>query len=194
MTRLPYRLHAPSRRPNLHDPRRRAGSRGANHEKGPSPRRRGAKKSIRTRARPWRLGALARGFQSTREKGSRPPRNGYAMVLVLVFIALMLTFYSVAYRRIGAALRAETIRTLQTERNEGCIHAAARGLALLETGLPPSNPYVCGTSVGSPPRDRSFTVTFGSQEEGVWWVHAAPTVWPDEPEPMPASFAEATAP
>lgn len=125
---------------------------------------------------------------------TRPPRRGYAMVLVLVFIGLMLTFYSVAYRHVGAAIRAETIRTLQSERDNGCITAIARGLTLLETGLPPSNPYVCATSVGTPPDERSFTVTFNSAVEGTWRVHAAPTQWPDEPDPMPVSFAEASPP
>jgi hypothetical protein len=121
---------------------------------------------------------------------TRPPRRGYAMVLVLVFIALMLTFYSVAYRHVAAALRAETVRTLQRQRDEGSIAAVARGLTLLETGLPPSNPYTCATMVGTPLQERSFTVTFTSETEGVWLVHAAPTEWPDEPEPMPPSFAE----
>lgn len=117
------------------------------------------------------------------------------MVLVLVFIGLMLTFYSVAYRYVGAALRAETIRTLQRDRDEGTTRAIARGLTLLETGLPPSDPYVCAATVGAPPNERSFTVTFSFDEgEGVWWVHAAPTQWPDEPQPMPASFFEAAPP
>jgi hypothetical protein len=125
----------------------------------------------------------------------RPPRrNGYAMVLVLVFIALMLTFYSVGYRRVAATLRAETIRAQRERRDEGCVQAVAEGLSLLETGLPPSNPYTCATSVGVPPDDRSFTVTFASEEEGIWSVRAVPTQWPDAPEPMPSSFGEATSP
>ena len=116
------------------------------------------------------------------------------MVLVLVFIALMLCFYSVAYRHVAAALRVETARTLQRQRDEGSIHAVARGVTLLETGLPPSNPYVCKATIGTPPDERSFTVTFTSEEEGIWSVHAAPTQWPDDPEPMPACFDEASPP
>ena len=112
------------------------------------------------------------------------------MVLVMVFIALMLTFYSVAYRHVAAAVRAETIRVKQRQRDEGCLRAAARGLSLLETGLPPSNPYVCGTIIGTPPDARSFTVRFQSEVEGVWSVRAYPTEWPDAPEPMPSTFSE----
>jgi len=121
---------------------------------------------------------------------ARPPRRGYAMVLVLVFIALLLTFYSVAYRHVAAALRVETARTLQQERDEGSVHAVARGLTLLETGLPPSNPYVCKTTIGEYPDERAFTVTFTSAVEGIWSVHATPTECPDDPQPMPTSFAE----
>ena len=125
---------------------------------------------------------------------ARPSRNGYAMVLVMVFIALLLTFYSVAYRHVAAAVRAEKVRTKQAERDQGCIQAVGRGLTLLETGLPPSNPYVCETTIGAPPDARSFTVSFASEMEGVWSVHAAPTEWPDAPEPMPSTFSEASWP
>jgi hypothetical protein len=116
------------------------------------------------------------------------------MVLVLVFIALMLTFYAVSYRHVAATLRTETVRARQKERDEGCIQALARGLTLLETGLPPSNPYTCAAVIGVPPDERSFTVTFTSEAENVWSVRAVPTEWPDEPEPMPTSFAEVTSP
>ena len=111
------------------------------------------------------------------------------MVLVLVFIALLLGFYSVAYRHVGAALRVETVRTLRQRRDQGSILAMARGLALLETGLPPTDPYVGAVLIGPPGEEVSYTVTFATGGENIWSVHAAPTVWPDDPEPMPASFA-----
>jgi hypothetical protein len=125
---------------------------------------------------------------------ARPPRNGYAMVLVMVFIALLLTFYSVAYRHVAAAVRAEKVRTKQAERDQGCIQAVGRGVTLLETGLPPSNPYICATTIGTPPDDCLFTVTFESEVEGVWSVRAYPTEWPDSPAPMPSTFSEASGP
>lgn len=116
------------------------------------------------------------------------------MVLVLVFIALFLCFYSVAHRRLAAALRMETARTLQQRRDEGSLQALARGLALLETGLPPTDPYVCAVTLQTSSGERSFTVTFASEGENLWSVHTAPTEWPDAPEPMPESFFEATPP
>lgn len=125
---------------------------------------------------------------------ARPPRRGYAMVLVLVFIALLLTFYSVAYRNVAAALRVETARSLQQQRDEGVIHALARAVALLETGSPPTDPYVCEATIGVPPDERHFTVTFATEGVNLWSVQAAPTEWPDSPEPMPPSFAETPPP
>jgi len=111
------------------------------------------------------------------------------MVLVLVFIALMLSMYSVAYRHVAAALRIETARTLRTQRDEGSIHALARGVALLETGLPPSDPYVGGVTLDTPTGERSFAVTYTSEEGDTWSVHAAPTGPLEDPEPLPASFS-----
>jgi hypothetical protein len=112
------------------------------------------------------------------------------MVLVMVFIALLLTFYSVAYRHVAAAVRAEKVRTKQQQRDQGCIQAVARGLTLLETGLPPSNPYICATTVGTPPDDCLFTVRFESTVTDVWTVRAYPTEWPDNPPSMPSTFSE----
>jgi hypothetical protein len=112
------------------------------------------------------------------------------MVLVLVFVALMLCFYSVAYRHVAAALRVETARTLRQQRDAGSMQAVAQGVTLLETGVPPTDPYVCAVLIGPPGEELSYTATFTLEGENAWSVHAAPTEWPDEPEPMPASFAE----
>ena len=117
-----------------------------------------------------------------------PKRRGYAMVLVLVFIALMLSVYSVAYRHVAAAVRIEKVRTQLRQRNEGSVEALAQALTALETGLPPSDPYVCATAVETTTGTRSFTVTFTSQPGDSWSVHVAPTDPMDDPPPMPARF------
>lgn len=111
------------------------------------------------------------------------------MLLMLVFIGLMLCFYGVAYRQVGAALRVETARTSQRQRDEGSIQALARGLALLETGLPPSAPYVCAVTLDTSTGARSFTVTFATEGPGAWSVHAAPTGPLEDPVAMPPTFA-----
>ena len=116
-------------------------------------------------------------------------RHGYAMMMVLVFLVLMLSLGSLTYRQIGSALRIESVRSRNTARDEGSLQALARSLSLLETGLPPSNPFVCGVTIDTSSGPSSLTVTFESDEDTIWSVHVAPTGPGDSPEPMPTSFA-----
>ena len=119
------------------------------------------------------------------------PRRGYAMVLVLVFIALMLTFYGVCHRHIGAGLRIERTRSLRRQLDEGSLRALARGLALLETGDPPSpapeNDYVCCTTIQTSAGEDDLKVTFTRVAEGRWSVCVEPGAYHVS---MPATFAD----
>lgn len=121
-------------------------------------------------------------------------RAGYAMTLVIVFIVLFLSLLSLAYHQTAAALRVESIRDLQRLRDEGSTHAMARALALLETGEPPSSPYVCGVTIDTYTGPRPYTLTFTAEAEGRWSVHAELTQPGDDPQPLPDSFAQARQP
>ncbi len=110
------------------------------------------------------------------------------MVLVLVFLVLMLSLSGVAYRQIGSALRVESIRSAQATRDEGSLQALARGLTLLGTGVPPTNPYVCGATIGTSTGLRTFTVTMSSEVDSQWVVSSTPTPVGDNPDPMPETF------
>ena len=123
---------------------------------------------------------------------TRPRRSGYAMLLVLVFIALVLSFFSLSYRHLATALRAETFSMMTRERDQGSLAALAAGLTLLETGLPPSDPYVCATSIATSAGATSYTVTFASEggAGAIGQVEARPTGELESPEAMPATFAE----
>lgn len=120
------------------------------------------------------------------------PRSGFAMMLVLVFIVLFLGLLGVALRQTAAALRIESVRIMQTERDEGSLHAVALGLTLLETGTPPADPYVCGTNITTSSGTRWFTVTFASEGVNQWSVRATATVDGENPQLMPATFAAST--
>jgi len=123
---------------------------------------------------------------------TRPTRRGYAMVLVLVFIATLLCLHSVAYRHVAAALRIEKARVLQRDRDEGRIHALARGLGLLETGLPP-DAYTCYVIIETSTEPSTWIVTFTreSAEQNIWRVAARPRGSFEElPPEMPAMFVE----
>src|SRR5262249_24107872 len=90
-------------------------------------------------------------------------RPGYAILLVVLFILLFLAFLGIAYRQLSAAVRIETAHVQQIQRDEGSLHALARGLALLETGVPPASPFVGGVTVPTSTGPRAYTVTFVSE-------------------------------
>lgn len=119
-------------------------------------------------------------------------RPGYAMMLVLVFIVVFLAVLGVAYRQTAAALRLESVRSQQVRRDEGSVHALARGVTLLETGLPPANPYLCAVTLNTSSGPRTYTVTFTSEGGTNWAVHAAPSAPGENSPPMPSTFAPDT--
>jgi hypothetical protein len=122
-------------------------------------------------------------------KRTSTKRPGYAMLLVLGFVLLMSFTLALAYGQLATLLRTQTARARQVQRDQGSTVAAAAGLALLETGLPPTNPYVCGATIDMPSGPASFTVTFASSAGGTWTVTSEPTPQGNNPSPMPATFA-----
>ena len=126
---------------------------------------------------------------------SRPsPRRGYALVQVVVFVVVFLMMLGIAYRQIASVLRVETVRVQQSQRDQGSVVAVACGLTLLETGLPPSDPYTCLVSVNTVVGLRSSLVTFTSTGSGTWSVRAAPPPPGDQSPPMPSMFAPSSVP
>jgi hypothetical protein len=117
----------------------------------------------------------------------RNQRNGYAMLTVLIFMTLMLTF-GISQRYLGEAVRIEQARTRTRDRDEGAVHAMAAALDLLETGLPPIDPYTCATDINTSAGSRSFTVTFSSLSPSQWAIQVAPTLPADSPPLMPSTF------
>lgn len=115
-------------------------------------------------------------------------RAGYALVLTLVFITLLFSMFALAHRQTNSAIRLETGRARQSDRDQGSVHALAKALGLLETGPPPSDPYLCAVIIETPDGPRSFSVTFTSEGINDWSVHSAPTPEGQTPDPMPESF------
>jgi hypothetical protein len=120
------------------------------------------------------------------------------MMTVVVFLVLFLVLLGLAYRTIGGVLRTATVHAGQVQRDEGCLLATARGLALLETGVPPANPFVCGLSITTSTGPRAVTVTFvresASGKQQVWSVYATPTKSNPAPQPMPTTFFQPPTP
>lgn len=116
------------------------------------------------------------------------PRRGYVLLFVLAFLLVFLGLLGVACRQTAGALRVEAVRKQQAVRDQGSVHALARGMALLETGRPPSNPYVCGLSIDTPLGVRAYKVTFTSSGNDSWTVSVALATDGDDPTPMPSIF------
>ena len=53
-------------------------------------------------------------------------RRGFALMLVLFFMVLMLSLASLAYRQVGAMIRVESVRLQQANRDQGSLQAVAR--------------------------------------------------------------------
>jgi hypothetical protein len=83
-------------------------------------------------------------------------------VLVSVFLLLLLAVLGATFRQTAAVLRVETARSNQVVRDQGSLRAAARALAMLENGPPPSDPYVVVLGVSTSAGPRSYQVTFAS--------------------------------
>ncbi|MFV2069235.1 MAG: hypothetical protein ACC645_19900 [Pirellulales bacterium] len=121
-------------------------------------------------------------------RNKRSARRGCALMTVSVFLVLMLAMTGVVHRHLSSTLRIAQARVQTEQRDEALIHALAKALELIETGTPPSDPYVCGTTIDTSQGLESITVTYGNEIGGIWSVHAAPTGPDENPQPMPASF------
>lgn len=117
-----------------------------------------------------------------------PPRSAYAMVAVLVALVLFLALWGIAHRQIAATLRVESAQALRTQRDEGSLHALAQALTLLETGTPPTSPYVGTATVPTSRGSLTFTVTFTVTATNAWSVHVAPAADGVTGPALPTSF------
>ena len=136
-------------------------------------------------------GRLTGTKAATGRRTPKPPRHGYALMLVLMFIIVYLVILGIAYRGIASALRVATAHAQRIDRDEGSIPALACGLELLESGQPPSDPYVCGVLVTTSHGPQSFTLTFNQVDNATWNVTAGPTVAGSNPPVVPSTFAPA---
>ncbi len=118
-------------------------------------------------------------------------RRGYALVMVVVFLTLFLSALALSQQRLASSLRLEKIQALRVERDQGSIQAMAQVMALLETGVPPSSPYLCIVPVDTPEGTRNFTATLSLVSVNRWKITVAPNQPGDNTLPLPASFGSA---
>ena len=124
---------------------------------------------------------------TTRKVPPRSARRGYAMVVVLVFLAVMLSMLAVTQRRLGSVLRVES-RFVEAEARGDRKRAMGKALDVLWTGRPPSDPYVCATVVETSVGPISYTITYDQKGGSHYEVRVEPTAPGDDPPPLPAKF------
>lgn len=126
--------------------------------------------------------------RASRRRRRPAGRGGYAMASVMIFLGVMLAFIGISQRRISSALRLERARLQAEFRDESAMQALADGIRLLETGFPPTNPYVCRATVSTSRGPQSFDLTFTAIGPDQWTVVVgAPSAFAPR---MPSSFAD----
>ena len=118
----------------------------------------------------------------------RSRRHGYATVLAMFFIVLLLCLWGVAYRQTAAELRMASVQSNRIERDKGCTVALAQALQLLETGTPPASPYSGSVVVSTSSGNQTFTITYTSEGTNAWAVQAMPTPAGAVPAALPSTF------
>ena len=120
----------------------------------------------------------------------RRRERGHLLVWAAVFGILAMAYWALAFRTTSDLIRSERAAILRAARDDGVARAAAAGIALLRTGLPPDAPYTC---IVTPPGGRACRVVFvETGEPDEWTVTAEPATdddvvaWPA----APATFAE----
>ncbi len=121
----------------------------------------------------------------------RPRRRGFAMVAVVVFVLIFLGLWTVAARQISSMLRVEQARARRIARDAAALpsrKALALALAALESGYPPSNPYVCFVMVDSTEFAVTYAINPATEDPTDWIVTASTIVDPGLPALDPAQF------
>ena len=86
----------------------------------------------------------------------RRQRRGYAMVLVVVFLLILLSTLGLAYRQMATTLQLEMARTQQIDFEQGSLKLGSIGLGMLEGPL--STPFTMAQSYSTSAGTRWYTL------------------------------------
>ena len=73
----------------------------------------------------------------------RANRRGYALIMVAIFCAMLVTFMGVAWRHMSSTIRTFSARSDQIQSDQGAMMALADAMRALEVGPPPLSTYTC---------------------------------------------------
>ena len=85
--------------------------------------------------------------------------SGHILLSTMAFLVLAMILWLAAFGQIAGYGRLEKVSRIRQDRATQSMRALAWGLALLESGLPPTNPYSCLVTPDSG-TGRQFVITF----------------------------------
>jgi hypothetical protein len=121
----------------------------------------------------------------------RHHHHGFVLPAVLLFLAVAFGMWAMLFRSSATVLRFEQARTLRAGRANFAAPAMATGLRLLETGVPPSDPYACKVTLELDGVTRYYRLGFEQIAPNRWTIDASPTTEDDITADAPATFAVA---
>jgi hypothetical protein len=122
-----------------------------------------------------------------------PPRRGErgsVLLLVAVFGLLAMGLWGLAWRSTHDAIRVERFTVQRNARARSVLPALAHGVALLRTGHPPEDPYVCLDTVVDGAVSYPCVVSFESQADTEHWLVEARAATSEEEDDLPAMPAD----
>lgn len=98
----------------------------------------------------------------------RASRQGYALLLVMVFVVLFSAVLGIAWRQVASALRLEHVHELRKACDAGSIQVLAQAMQVLETRLVQTSQGV--ELAGSSPVALNSTFSYAQQYGGSWYT------------------------
>jgi hypothetical protein len=130
-----------------------------------------------------------RGSADRSPRRRQPPRDGYALLIVMMLIVTMTGLAAVHQRNLNAALRVEQARMKSESRVQGPLSVLAHAIDLLKTGDAPAPiEYVHSHTVGS--TTTLYRVSYGvsGKDDNNWQITANPDPSAGALTTLPDSF------
>jgi hypothetical protein len=117
---------------------------------------------------------------------ARRGERGQVLLLVTVLGLLAMGLWLLAWRSTHDAIRMERIAVQRAIRAGSAQAALAQGLDLLASGRPPTDPFVCQTTMTSGADSFACAVSYVSQGSPDEWLVRARLATDDEQAELPA--------
>ena len=122
-------------------------------------------------------------------RNRRHHRRGYVLPAVLLFLMISFGIWAVFFRSTASVVRIEQARVLRETRTVWDAPAVATGLRLLQTGLPPHDPYSCRVTLTNDSQTKYILLKFEKVAPVRWSITASPTTADDLSPDVPTTFA-----